>query len=188
MNVIFLDFDGVINSFHCMEDIDTEKRIKILADICQELNCKVVISAGINDTIDEETLRVYDYDFVDEDVRNYVNGILDMLKKYNIECIGRTPRIGKKTSEVSYIEQWKEYEIEAYLANHPEIEHFAILDDEDPNSRRKYFEALEPHLVKTINYSDNPEEEGLLELHKEKIAKVLELENEFRNNKVKNFK
>ena len=186
MNVIFLDVDGVLNSYHFTSDSDVERRIKILADICHELNCKVVISAGINDLIDEETLRACDYDFIDDDTKKYVNVFLDLLKKYNVECIGRTPRIGKQTSEVSYIEQWKEYEIEDYLVNHPEINHFCILDDDECYPKRSWFDKLEPYLVRTLYYSDNPEEEGLLESYKEDIAKKLELENIFRKNK--NFK
>ena len=34
MNVIFLDFDGVLNTYHYNKVEDVERRIAILADIC----------------------------------------------------------------------------------------------------------------------------------------------------------
>ena len=43
MNVIFLDFDGVLDTAHYKSLVDIERRIKILADICKEYNCKFVI-------------------------------------------------------------------------------------------------------------------------------------------------
>ena len=57
MNVIFLDFDGTLNTIHYSSNEDIERRIKILADICKEYNCKVVIEASAKETIDEETLK-----------------------------------------------------------------------------------------------------------------------------------
>lgn len=62
MNVIFLDFDGVINTFNSVlepfEDKNAvEKRIKILGDICKEYNCKIVIESSHKTCIDEETLE-----------------------------------------------------------------------------------------------------------------------------------
>ena len=52
MNVIFLDFDGVLNTVHRSSDSDIEKRIKLLGEICRELDCKVVIEASAKDAID----------------------------------------------------------------------------------------------------------------------------------------
>ena len=47
MNVIFLDFDGVINTIHNNTSEEIEKRIAILASICHDYGCKVVIEASI---------------------------------------------------------------------------------------------------------------------------------------------
>ena len=55
MNVIFLDFDGVLSTFHFKSNLVVEKRVKILSDICKEYNCKVVISASAKNSIGEET-------------------------------------------------------------------------------------------------------------------------------------
>ena len=58
MNVIFLDFDGVLETIHYDSLDDVEKRIKILAEICKEYDCKIVIEASTKEAIDEETLEV----------------------------------------------------------------------------------------------------------------------------------
>ena len=58
MNVIFLDFDGVIDTIHYNSYEDVEKRIAILSDICKEYDCKVVIEASAKSCIDEETLEI----------------------------------------------------------------------------------------------------------------------------------
>ena len=58
MNVIFLDFDGVLNTAHASTLQDIERRIAILALICSEYHCKVVIEASAKDAIDEETMAI----------------------------------------------------------------------------------------------------------------------------------
>ncbi len=167
MNVIFLDFDGVIYTIHYHSNEDIEKRIIILSDICKTYNCKVVISSSSKDGIDEETGEIYN---------KYVRFVFDLFNKYDIECIGRTPTVIRRISKVSYIPVWKEDEIRLYLFRHPEIKHYCIIDDDD----FKDLEKLKDHLVKTIFYAKNPEEEGLLEKHKEEVGKILNKDNEIR--------
>ena len=58
MNVIFLDFDGVLDTIHFKSNEDVERRIKILADICHLYNCKIVIEASAKIAIDEETMEI----------------------------------------------------------------------------------------------------------------------------------
>lgn len=169
MNVIFLDFDGVLNTIHYNSLEDMEIRIKILADICKEYNCKVVIEAGAKDVIDEETLEVKE--------GSWVNNIFVLFKKYGIECIGRTPNVTIKTGENSYITMWKEEEIIQYLQKHPEIEHYCIIDDDDKKTMhwgKSDLDKVRDHLVETIYYSDNPKEEGLLPKHKEEVGIILQ--------------
>ena len=79
MNVIFLDFDGVLDTVHYLSNEDVEKRIKILADICKEYDCKIVIDASAKIAIDEETLEIDG---------EWVEFIFDCFNKYEIECIG----------------------------------------------------------------------------------------------------
>ncbi len=175
MNVIFLDFDGVLDTIHFNEDKDIERRIKILADICHEYDCKIVIEASAKDAIDEDTLEIYPNAL-------FVKKIFSWFDKYGIECIGRTPDVAKKNDKFSEIPMWKEDEIRLYLLRHPEIEHYCIIDDNDTVNmlrwKRGDLDKVKDHLVETIYYSkDNPEEEGLLPHHKELIGKILKKDN-----------
>lgn len=180
MNVIFLDLDGVIDTYHYQSKEDMEKKIKILADICHEFNCKVVIEASAKTAIDEETMEICPDAL-------WINFIFDMFKKYNIECIGRTPSVRKRYNKFSYASMWKEDEIRLYLFRHPEIEHYCIIDDDDLQIYKKSdLNKVRDHLVTTIDFSDNKEEEGLLESHKEEVGKILQKENKIRKLLIKN--
>ena len=172
MNVIFLDFDGVLDTIHYTSMEDIERKIIILADICKEFNCKVVIEASAKNAIDEETLEVEE--------GSWVKDIFKLFKKYGI---GRTPNVIKRIGENSYSPIWKEDEIIKYLEMHPEIKHYCIIDDDDTKAmhwQKSDLDKVREHLVETIYYSDNPEEEGLLPKHKEEILKVLQKENDIR--------
>ncbi len=175
MNVIFLDFDGVLNTIHYDSMEDIERRIKILGDICKEYDAKVVIEASMKDAIDEETGYIYS---------DWVRGIFDLFVKYGIDCIGRTPNVEKKQSNDSYIPMWKEDEIRLYLYRHPEIDHYCVIDDDDTINMLKWersdLDKVRHHLVTTKYYSDNPEEEGLLECHKKEVGKMLKKDNEIK--------
>ncbi|MBQ9024615.1 MAG: hypothetical protein IJ105_05265 [Bacilli bacterium] len=171
MNVIFLDFDGVINTVHNNTKEDIEKRISILSDICKENDCSIVIEASVKKWIDEKTLKT--------DVK-WVKEIFELFKKYNIKCVGRTPEIGRNISSYSYTPIWKEDEIRIYLFNHPEIDHFVIIDDDDMAPRNSDLNTLRNHLVTTVFYSDNIDEEGLLEKHKKEVKEKMKLENEYK--------
>lgn len=172
MNVIFLDSDGVLNTFHYDSLEDIERRIKILADICKEYNCKIVIEAASKNTINEDTLEVEE--------GSYVNDIFKLFKKYEIECIGRTPNISKQIAKSSSLSMWKEDEIIEYLKMHPEIKHYCIIDDDDTKSMMHWkvsdLDKVRDYLVETIYYSDNKKEEGLLPKHKIEVAKILKKE------------
>ena len=169
MNVIFLDFDGVLDTVHYKSNEDIENKIKILSSICKEYNCKVVIEASCKSAIDEETLET------DEEWPKF---ILDLFKKYDIECIGRTPCVIKKFDNGSYMPIWKEDEIRLYLFRHPEIDHYCIIDDDDLMPRNSDLNKVREHLVTTEFYlEEKPQEEGLLESHKEQIGNILKKEN-----------
>ena len=168
MNVIFLDFDGVLDTIHYKSLYDIERRIKILGDICKEYNCKVVIESSAKDAIDEETLEVAE--------GSWVNDIFRLFKKYGIECIGRTPNVKVKIKDNSYLPMCKVNEILKYLEMHKEIDHYCVIDDDD--TKRMHWEKsdldkVRDHLVETIYYSNNPEEEGLLPKHKEEVGRIL---------------
>jgi len=180
LNVIFLDFDGVLNTYedYCdeykryksKEEINKkiERRFSILSDICREYNCKVVISASIKCLLDEETLKIHDNN-------ERLRYIFDMFKKYNIECIGRTPELIIRNNGLYYPAS-RQMEIMLYLYRHPEIDHYCVIDDYFPKKGID-LEKIKNHLVETIDGTDTPND-GLLERHKELVGKVLQEENE----------
>ena len=179
MNVIFLDFDGVLYGISDYNDEEkkVEKRVAILADICKEYNCKVVIEASSKGAIDETTLEI-------SPNATSVKRLFNLFKKYGIEVIGRTPTVEIKTGPDSSISMWKEDEIRLYLLNHPEIEHYCIIDDDDTRTTLRWeksdLEKLKDHLVRPLYYSDNPDKEGLQPEHKKLVGEILKKENELR--------
>lgn len=193
INVIFLDFDGVLNTIHdsstyggekALSD-KLEKRIAVLANICKEYNCKIVIEASAKSAIDETTMAI------DPDA-NWLIEIFNLFKKYEIECIGRTPNIARRKDRTSSIPMWKDDEIRLYLFRHPEIIHYCVLDDDDTRTILHWpvsdLDKVREHLVTPLYYSDNYEEEGLLPKHKEEVKKALEQENEVRRLALRSIK
>lgn len=189
MNVIFLDFDGVLNTYNdIIPPISTpilkKYRFKILGDICKLYDCKVVIISAHKDCIDEVTLET-DIDWIQE--------FFDMFKKYGIEVIGRTPSLERKPGKPyeHYLTPfWKEEEIILYLEAHPEIEHFCVIDDDDlvtiPAREKGDFSKSDLNLVRdylitTNPYSDtDPSTTGLQREHIKEVGKILEKENKFK--------
>ncbi len=177
INVIFLDFDGVLDTSHYMSNEDVEKRIAILADICKTYNCKVVIEAASRDAIDYNTMTGNN---------EWGTFLLKCFNKYGIECIGKTPNVQRQNKDM-----WKEDEILEYLRRHPEVEHFVILDDDDTKNMLHWktsdLDKVRDHLVETILYSkEHPEEEGLLPRHKEEVGRILKKENSIRKTRLGN--
>ena len=177
MNVIFLDFDGVINTSYYQSDSQIEEKIKILSDICHMYDCKIVIEASAKDAINEETREI-------DKESLWVLKIFTLFKKYNIECIGRTPNVKKKIDNNLYLDTWKEDEIILYLSRHPEIKHYCIIDDDDLTDidQKSDLDKVRNHLIKTRYYiMDNRSAEGLQPYHIEEVGKILKLENDYQN-------
>lgn len=179
MNVIFLDFDGVINTLNGVlrpreKENAKEKRIKILAEICHRYDCKVVIISAHKDQINEETL---------ETNTDWINDYFRKFKEYDIEVVGRTPLV-EKNFEDSYYRIKKEDEIEEYLNRHPEIEHFCIIDDDDlvneiakstGDFSRSDLNRYREYLISPLLYSDtDPDIVGIQEYHIEEVGKILQ--------------
>lgn len=155
MKIIFLDIDGVLNGWDFSEyvkynvwnivpskkikdfirslshytDVD-KKRVRRLGKICKKTGAKVVLSSSWrNGLLRHSGARYYDSD------RNKL--FWDLIDKYHIEVIGKTPRL-----RMSYK---REDEIKAWLSEHNEVENFIILDDEDADLQS----FVGNHLVKT---------------------------------------
>ncbi|MGN1371763.1 MAG: HAD domain-containing protein [Candidatus Coprovivens sp.] len=144
MKVIFLDFNGVLDTWFDMDNInyDNLQRLKWIVD---ETDAKVVISSSIK--------------------RNYVRtGVMGgiLLKLVNclldegIDVIGVTPNA-----------ETREYEIMMYLHDHPEIDNYVILDDDYD------MERLSEHLVKLPPQSIGQNQLGLQKHYAEAAIAIL---------------
>lgn len=144
MKVIFLDFDGVLNSDEYFERTKDDKinrsefddnSLKILREIINLTDAKIVVTSTWKE------LRRFDK------VKEY-------LESHGILVYDTTRKIDFKRGE----------EIRDYLSSHKDISEFVIVDDEVfPD-----FNELTKYLVKTDFYSG-----GLKEEHKCEIVKRL---------------
>lgn len=146
MKVLFLDIDGVLNSEDwalakykagvtgaLQKEFDTDA-VKRLNTIVEKTGAKIVISSSWR-------------------IAHSLEYIFNMMKKFGFvgEVIDRTPSVrGFKYARGFQIQEW--------LDEHPEVTHFAILDDDSD------MEHLKPKLVQT-SWS-----KGLLDEHIEKVA------------------
>ena len=145
MRVIFLDVDGVLNH-KCFDDeymsnynynnkneivgVDPEK-VKILAKICEETYSKVVLSSSWKLGLEHGYVSKSLYRLVE---MLYDNGI-DLIDVTS--CIPNPSKGGGQ-------EMWKEWDIECYLHEHPEVTKYCIFDDETYDLLTK-----KDHLIQT---------------------------------------
>ena len=128
MKVIFLDFNGVLDTYENMDVIDKNNLLR-LKTIVDKTDSKVVISSSLKNS----------FYITGHFSKNLLN-IINELQKENIEVIGITPS-----------DSTREIEIQLYLNNHPEIENFCIIDDD------YYMESFENNLVKLpLQSEQNP--------------------------------
>ena len=119
MKVIFLDFNGVLDTFENMNEVDPTN-LNILKEIIRETNAKIVISSSIKNS--------YFYCGKHNSTMKY---FMKVLEENGIEIYGLTPWLEKR-----------ELEIKKYLEEHPEIEDYCIIDDD------YYFESMKEHMIK----------------------------------------
>jgi len=125
LKVIFLDFNGVLDT-SCKMDIIDMDNLFILRELVIKMEAKIVISSSIKNT--------YYYAGHHNKVMKY---LMDTLVKYGIEIYGITP-----------YKDTREEEIQEYLKKHPEITDYLIIDDD------YYFESMKEHMVKLIPQGD----------------------------------
>lgn len=123
MNVVFLDFDGVINIPYWYKDKNGEWRTKYnypsdgcvnhfqaiqwVSHFCQKHGYDIVISS---------TWRM-----CENDEFNCTQCLYDSGLRKDIKILGKTPYLsGKHRGD----------EISQYLSEHPEIDHYLIFDDD----------------------------------------------------------
>ena len=175
MKVLFLDIDGVLkddnyiryvnNHFdeYMKKDFLLEDKFKILSEICKKYDLKVVVSSAWK--CDESKVKSI------KDVEEDNPGLYELhslLNKYGIELYGYTPDVpnpGKPWCQY----MCKEYDIEAFLIDHPEVTHYVIVDDVSEND----IYTLQDHLLKTKFDEDGLGNGGLLPHHIDDIKEFI---------------
>ena len=144
MKVIFLDFNGVLDTWFEMDKINYDN-LQRLKWIVRDTDAKVVLTTS--------NKRSY----VTSGVMNPIMVMLTTrLMEEGIDVIGVTPNADTR-----------EHEIMLYLYEHPEIENYVIIDDDYD------MEKLADHLVKLPCQNIGQEQLGLQKEHAEKAIKIL---------------
>ena len=125
MKVIFLDFNGVLDTYENMDTID-EINLHILINAIKKTEAKVVITSSNKNVF----YRVGKHNKI-------IINLLNTLKQNNIEILGITKYLNTR-----------EEEILDYLKTHPQITHYCILDDD------YIFESMKEHQIKLTNQMD----------------------------------
>lgn len=161
MNIIFLDIDGVLNDFYTLKkkrgrnvfeepepDLDEDK-FKLLKELVDKTDAKIVLSSSWRFFFDKDTLKP---------INNAGQELTRLLYKYSLKLYSVTGRNNKREDEIN---DW--------LNSHDNIESFVILDDDDVDLTS----FIDSNLVKTKFYDDNSEECGLTRSHVEESIKIL---------------
>lgn len=154
MNIIFLDIDGVLNSYAYYKETGNDlnlKSVDILSQIYHKFNCKIVLSSTWREL----------KDISEESAQKMWKHLVDTLSKYNMEIYDITPIIKNN----------RPLEIATWLQNNS-CSNFLILYDDFPLLEYKKY-GLEKHVVKTIYFTYKIENGGLQEKHKDKAFKIL---------------
>ena len=154
MNIIFLDIDGVLNSYAYHKETGNDlnlKSVDILSQIYHKFNCKIVLSSTWREL----------KDIPDESAQKMWKHLVDTLTKYGMEIYDITPTIKNN----------RPLEIATWLQNNS-CSNFLILDDDFQLLEYKKY-GLEKHVVKTIYFTYEIENGGLQEKHKDKAFKIL---------------
>jgi len=146
--VLFLDVDGVLNRCGKSTDLLHKDKCDLLAHICKITGCKIVVSS---------TWRKYPHLMTEQ--------LLPMFRARGIEHISQTPELvsERKLMDQSmlYTAKPRRAEITAWLAAHPGVTQYAIVDDDrdaDDGTGR---------YVRTDSY------EGLLDSHAAALIRIL---------------
>ena len=121
MKVIFLDFNGVLDTYDNIDTINKEnlKRLKYIID---KTKAKVVISSSLKNSY-----------YYTGHYSKHLKNIIKEIENIGIEVIDITPKANTR-----------EEEIKLYLSLHPEVSNYCILDDDYE------MESLKENLVTLI--------------------------------------
>lgn len=107
MNIIFLDYNGVLDTNENMDVINLDN-LQRLKHIVEETNSKVVLTTSKKNSF-----------YITGVLNNKLQEDIKLMELNGIEVIGITPKADTR-----------EKEIELYLSSHLEVENFCIIDDD----------------------------------------------------------
>lgn len=125
MKVVFLDFNGVLDTYDEFDVID-KSNLYVLVDAINLTDSKVVITSSNKD-----------YFYRNGKHNLVMENLINTFSEYNIEVLGYTKKLNSR-----------EEEILDYLCTHPEIEHYCIIDDD------YFFESMGDHMIKLTSQMD----------------------------------
>lgn len=125
MKVVFLDFNGVLDTYDEFDVID-KSNLYVLVDAINLTDSKVVITSSNKD-----------YFYRNGKHNLVMENLINTLCEYNVEVLGYTKKLNSR-----------EEEILDYLYTHPEIEHYCIIDDD------YFFESMADHMIKLTSQND----------------------------------
>ena len=125
MKVIFLDFNGVLDTNENCDVID-DTNLSILISAIKLTDSKIVITSSNKNT----------YYYLGRHNRLMYN-LIKVLENYDVEVLGYTKLL-----------ETREEEILEYLKSHPEITNYCILDDD------YFFESMKEHQIKLTKQMD----------------------------------
>lgn len=161
IKVIFLDVDGVLNSYDWrLKNRDKGKEIKCLDEEAIKVLSKIVKSSGAKIVL-SSSWRVREGDGYADGDRLYLNILYQKLAKYDMNIFSRTGYIRKRKSRGWEIRKWLMDNKKNY-----NVLSFVIIDD-DSDDIANHKKTLLPYFVKT-SFKD-----GLLEKHVDKVLHVL---------------
>lgn len=139
MKVIFLDFDGVLNSENYIRGCDgygvviDPSRMVLLKQIADATGAIIVLTTSWREHWSNELAE-----------RDSTGTLIDgIFATYGLQIFDKTPALRTR----------REREIKCWLDAHPEVENFVVLDDMLLSST-----FLDGHFVKTSNYFDGLDE------------------------------
>ena len=159
MNIIFLDVDGVLNSLpYCNkypEEEISEYHVKMLAQLYNKVNAKIVLSSTWRDCDhpdEPEVYKMYKY-------------LLDMLNKYSMEIIDKIPVVNGD----------RPLEIKTWATEHNCSTYISLDDDFNYEDYKAY--GIENHLIQTKFFCNTIQEGGIQQRHVDEAIKKFEIMN-----------
>ena len=140
MKVIFVDFDGVLNTekyvlkFAEFGLIIDPIRMELLKQIVDASDAKIVLSTSWREHWDAEPDEC-------DDIGIQIN---EIFSKHGMSVLDKTPLLNCN----------RENEIEEWLGKNPQVKNFVVLDDRFLDSK-----TIRDHFVKTSGYSSGLNEE-----------------------------